>query len=250
MITEVVIIDDDNTIWTQKIGSPKHKTPTKVQDESNERSKEQEEVLHGIGFGPKVLDTIAERVADKIAHDGASAGAKPKYNIREEHKQEVFRGEEMYDKGTMRVRDVEHIAQLHDYIMCTPQMRKQKLGVWTSESDVKMEVDDDGTENERYNENNAKTKERILFHNQVYSLGVLMGRKLKNGKDLSLMEDTLFAIDRTFKRGVARDVESFFNSLVLMLGNYQNSMSCRYDVALHIAEHARSSYLVNVINIY
>ena len=172
-------------------------------------------------------------------HDGALAGAKPKYNIREEHKQEVFRGEEMYDKGTMRVHDVEHIAQLHDNITCTPQMRKQK-----------MEVDDDGTENERYNENNAKMKECILFHNQVYSLGVLMGRKLKNGKDLSLMEDTLFAIDQTFKRGVARDVESFFNSLVLMLGNYQNSMSCHYDIALHIAEHARSSYLVNVINIY
>ena len=91
----------------------------------------------------------------------------------------------MYDKGTVHVRDVEHIAQLHDYITCTPQMRKQNLGVWTSESDVKMEVDDDGTENGRYNENNAKTKEHILFCNQVYSLGVLMGRKLKNGKDLS-----------------------------------------------------------------
>ena len=124
------------------------------------------------------------------------------------------------------------------------------MGVWGSESDVKMEVDDDGTEHPVYEEDNAKTKERITFHNQVYSLATLMSRKLKNGKDLSLMEDTLFSIDWTFKWGVARDVESFFNSLVLMLGNYQNSMSCRYDITLHIAENARSSYLVNFINIY
>ena len=95
-----------------------------------------------------------------------------------------------------------------------------------------------------------KQKSASCFETKFTVLGVLMGRKLKNRKDLSLMEDTLFAIDRTFKCGVARDVESFFNSLVLMLGNYQNSMSCHYDIALHIAEHARSSYLVNVINIY
>ena len=74
-------------------------------------------------------------------------------------------------------------------------MQKHKMSVWGSESDVKMEVDDDGTEHLVYEEDNAKTKERITFHNQVYSLATLMSRKLKNGKDLSLMEDTLFSID-------------------------------------------------------
>ena len=124
------------------------------------------------------------------------------------------------------------------------------MGIWGSESDIKMEVDDDGTEHQEYAEDNAKTKECIMFCNQVYGLATLMSRKLKNGKDLSLMEDTLFSIDWTFKWGVASDVESFFNSLVLMLRNYQNSMSCHYNITLHIAENAWSSYLVNFINIY
>ena len=85
IITELVIIDDDDTIWTQKISSPKLKTPTNVLDESYEgTNQQQQEVLCGIGFGPKILDTIADRVVDKIAHDGASAGAKPKFNIKEE----------------------------------------------------------------------------------------------------------------------------------------------------------------------
>ena len=49
---------------------------------------------------------------------------------------------------------------------------------------------------------------------------------------------------------MARDVESFFNALVLMVGNYQNSMSCHYNITLYIAKNARSSYLVNVITMY
>ena len=57
-----------------------------VQDESYEGASQQQEVLHGIGFGPKILDTIADRVVDKIALDGGSVGAKPKYNVKEEIK--------------------------------------------------------------------------------------------------------------------------------------------------------------------
>ena len=105
----------------------------------------------------------------------------------------------MYDKGKVRVHDVEHIDQLHKYILSTPQIWKHKMDVWGSESDIKMEVDDDGTEHREYEEDNAKTKECIMFHNQVYGLATLMSRKLKNGKDLSLMEDTLFSIDQTFR---------------------------------------------------
>ena len=72
------------------------------------------------------------------------------------------------------------------------QMQKHNMGIWVSESDVKMEVDDDGTKHQEYEEDNAKTKECITFHNQVYGLATLMSRKLKNGKDLSLMEDLYF----------------------------------------------------------
>ena len=74
IITELVIIDDDDTIWTQKIGSLKLKSPMNVLDESYEgTNQQQQEVLCGIGFGPKILDTIADRVVDRIAHDGALA---------------------------------------------------------------------------------------------------------------------------------------------------------------------------------
>ena len=105
----------------------------------------------------------------------------------------------MYDKGKVHVHEVEHIAQLHKYILCTPQMQKHNMGIWGSESDIKMEVDNDGTEHQEYAEDNAKPKECIMFCNQVYGLATLMSRKLKNGKDLSLMEDTLFSIDQTFR---------------------------------------------------
>ena len=84
IIAELVIIDNDDTIWTQKISSLTH---TNVQNESCEGASQQPEVLHGIGFGPKILDTIADRVVDKIVHDVALAGAKPKYNVKEEEKQ-------------------------------------------------------------------------------------------------------------------------------------------------------------------
>ena len=83
IIAELVIIDNDDTIWTQRISSLTH---TNVQDESYEGASQQQEVLHGIGFGPKILDTIADRVVDKIVLDGGSVGAKPKYNVKEEQK--------------------------------------------------------------------------------------------------------------------------------------------------------------------
>ena len=84
IIAELVIIDDDDTIWTQRISGL---TCMNVQDESYEGASQQQEVLCGIGFEPKILDTIADRVVDKIAHDGALAGAKPKYNVKEEKQQ-------------------------------------------------------------------------------------------------------------------------------------------------------------------
>ena len=84
IIAELVIIDNDDTIWTQRISSLTHMN---VQDESYEGASQQQEVLHGIGFGPKILDTIADRVVDKIVLDGGSVGAKPKYNVKEEKKQ-------------------------------------------------------------------------------------------------------------------------------------------------------------------
>ena len=84
IIAELVIIDNDDTIWTQRISSLTHMN---AQDESYEGASQKQEVLCGIGFGPKILDTIADRVVDKIVLDGGSAGAKPKYNVKEEKKQ-------------------------------------------------------------------------------------------------------------------------------------------------------------------
>ena len=81
IIAELVIIDDDDKIWTQRISSPTHMN---AQDESYEGASQKQEILCGIGFGPKILDTIADRVVDKIVLDGGSVGAKPKYNVKEE----------------------------------------------------------------------------------------------------------------------------------------------------------------------
>ena len=67
----------------QRISSPTH---TNAQDESYEGASQNQEILCGIGFGPKILDTIADRVVDKIALDGGSVGAKTKYNVKEEQK--------------------------------------------------------------------------------------------------------------------------------------------------------------------
>ena len=100
IVTELVIIDDDDTIWIQKIGSLKLKSPMNVLDESYEgTNQQQQEVLCGIGFGPKILDTIADRIVDRRVHDGTLAGAKPKFNIKEEKQQ--FTQNERYDKGTV-----------------------------------------------------------------------------------------------------------------------------------------------------
>ena len=61
-------------------------THMNAQDESYEGASQKQEILRGIGFGPKILDTIADRVVEKITLDGGSAGAKPKYNVKEEQK--------------------------------------------------------------------------------------------------------------------------------------------------------------------
>ena len=88
IIAELVIIDDDDKIWTQRISSLTH---TNAQDESYEGASQKQEILCGIGFGPKILDTIADRVVDKIVFDGGSAGAKPKYNVKEEQKKKIHK---------------------------------------------------------------------------------------------------------------------------------------------------------------
>ena len=102
---------------------------------------------------------------------------------------------------------------------------------------------------EGYSVDEAKTKENIVFRNQIYSLSLLLSRRLKSGKDLPNLKDTLYSLDKTFTRGVSRDVESFFNSIVLMVGHHQNSMAAQYDITLHIAENGRQMYLVNIFYI-
>ena len=78
-------------------------------------------------------------------------------------------------------------------------MQKHNLSIWSADSDIKMEVDDEGTEQEGHGEEAAKTKEHNMFQNQVYALSALLNRKLKNGTDLNFMEDMLYSLDRTFR---------------------------------------------------
>ena len=120
---------------------------------------------------------------------------------------------------------MEHIAQLHEFISAPAQLHR--MGSFT-DSEIKMEIDQEQSEAEGYSEDQAKTKECIMFRNQIYSLTLLLSRRLKSGNDLQNLEDTLYSLDQTFTRGVSRDVESFFNSIVLMVGHHQNSMAARY----------------------
>ena len=91
------------------------------------------------------------------------------------------------------------------------------MGSFT-DSEIKMEIDQEQGESEGYSEHAAKTKDNIMFWNQIYSLTLILSRRLKNGKDLQNLEDTLYSLDWTFMRGMTRDVKSFFNSIVLMVG--------------------------------
>ena len=129
-------------------------------------------------------------------------------------------------------------------------MRRHNSSCWSSASDIKMEVDEEGEEQEGYGEDVVKAKGRILFRNQLFTLSSLLMKKLKSGAELNAMEDTLYSLDQTFRRGVARDVESFFNAIVLMTGSHPNSSAAHFDITLHIAENARSSYLVNVLHMF
>ena len=79
-----MIIDKDNSYWTEK----KVKSPEGSNNEKDENSKEQSkikpEVFEGLGFGEQIIGTIVEHVVDKITHHGASGGVKPKLPLKQE----------------------------------------------------------------------------------------------------------------------------------------------------------------------
>ena len=167
-------------------------------------------------LGEKVVEKIVERVVDKINKE-----VKP--DVR---KKVVKEGYTLSNPGgilqKVRVCDVEHIAQLQEFVSAPAQLCRMDS---FTDSEIKMEIDQEQSEAEGYSEDQAKTKECIVFRNQIYSLSLLLSRRLKSGKDLQNLEDMLYSLDRTFTRGVSRDVESFFNSIVLMVGHHQNSMA-------------------------
>ena len=188
-------------------------------------------------IGEQVVDKIVERVVDKINKE-----VKPDVRMKV-----ISEGDTLPNPGgisqKIRVCDVEHIAQLQEFVSAPAQLcRPGSL----TDSEIKMDIDQEQSDMEGYSVDEVKTKECIVFRNQIYSLSLLLSRRLKSGKDLQNLEDTLYSLDRTFTRGVSRDVESFFNSIVLMVGHHQNSMAARYDITLHIAENARQMYLVNI----
>ena len=84
-----------------------------------------------------------------------------------------------------------------------------------------------------------------MFCNNVFALSTVLAKRCRKEKDVNVVEETLYSLDQTFVRGVCRDVESFFNCIVMMLQDYQNSAQLCMDITLHIAEEARSCYLVS-----
>ena len=90
-----------------------------------------------------------------------------------------------------------------------------------------------------FTDEEVKAKRKIMFCNNVFALSTVLA------KMLMLLRKTLYSLDQTFFRGVCRDVESFFNCIVMMLQDYQNSAQLHMDITLHIAEEARSCYLVS-----
>ena len=73
-------------------------------------------------------------------------------------------------------------------------------------------------------------------------------KKYRKDKDVNILEETLYSLDRTFARGVCRDVESFFNCIIVMVCEHVNSAQLHLDITLHIAEEARGCYLVSTVD--
>ena len=210
----MLIIDDDDTWRTEKIARKLCGT------EDSKYTTVQSHGSHDMNFpniiGEQVVDKIVEHVVDKINKE-----VKPDVRMKV-----ITEGDSLPNPGgisqKIRVRDVEHIAQLQEFVSAPAQLRRPGS---LTDSEIKMDIDQEQSDMEGYSVDETKTKERIVFRNQIYSLSLLLSRRLKSGKDLQNLEDTLYSLDRTFTRGVSRDVESFFNSIVLMVGQHQNSMA-------------------------
>ena len=205
----MLIIDDDDTWRTEKMGrndcgTEGLKSPTVQSDHS-------QDINFPNILGEKV-EKILEHVVDKINKEVNPVVGK-----------KVAKEEDTLPNPggilqKMRVCDVEHIAQLQEFVSAPAQLCR--IGSFT-DSEIKMDIDQQQSEAEGYLEDQAKTKEHRVFRNQIYSLSLLLSRRLKSGKDLQNLEDTLYSLDRTFTRGVSRDVENVFNSIVLMVGHHQ-----------------------------
>ena len=123
----------------------------------------------------QVVEKIVEHVVDKINKE-----VKP-----DARKKVVKEGDTLLNPGgilqKVRVCDVEHIAQLQEFVSAPAQLCR--MGSFT-DSEIKMEIDQEQSEAEGYSEDQVKTKECIVLRNQIYSLSLLLSRRLKSGKDL------------------------------------------------------------------
>ena len=139
------------------------------------------------------------------------------------------------------VRDVEHIMDLQKFVS-SPSQLKRAIGL-NLEGEIKLEPEDE--DQLEFTDEEVKAKKKIMFHNNVFALSTVLAKRCRKEKDVNVFEETLYSLDWTFVRGVCRDIESFFNCIVMMLQDYQNSAQLHMDITLHIAEEARSCYLVS-----
>ena len=133
-------------------------------------------------IGEQVVDKIVEHVVDKINKE-----VKPDVRMKV-----ISEGDTLPNPGgisqKIRVCDVEHIAQLQEFVSAPAQLcRPGSL----TDSEIKMDIDQEQSDMEGYSVDEVKTKEHIVFRNQIYSLSLLLSRRLKSQKDLQNLEDTL-----------------------------------------------------------
>ena len=135
-----------------------------------------------------------------------------------------------------QTRDVEHIAELQQFVSAPVSLRK--VGPLWHEGDIKMETDATLGEMSPREEHR---KERIMFRNQIFGLNAVLARKCKTSTDITHLEETLYTMDRSFTRGVPRDVESFLNCILVMAceNTTMYTSTLREEITLHIAENAR-----------
>ena len=230
----MVIIDDDG-IMTELMPQ----TPDEIEVECEH----QHPLTLQKVFSENVVETIVDWVVHKIQETGQSDIMQP-HVISKEPNISTYQSTENIQQTVNISRDVEHIAELQKFVS-SPNQLKRVVGLNTEE--VKMETDAEEQCSE-FTKEEMKAKGKIMFHNNILALNMVLGKRCRKEKDVTTFEETLYSLDRTFSRGVCRDVESFFNCIVAMVHEHANSSQLHMDITLHIAVEARACYLVSTVD--